>query len=166
MGLVDGNGEVVWEKLAHHFESVDIGTISASGEVGIYVDIDHLPRGESLGHLYNLDGDLLGIFHFFYGRHHRMLDWTGNGVSEIVLGNAATIVDVEGNQVTLDKLCRTEPEWAVNRMSVMDVEARNAEIAQGLGAAECRDAIRELVASAGKKSEDRPGQAADCDDDG
>lgn len=101
LGLVDGTGEVAWERLGHHFESIDIGTLSSTGEVGIYVDIDHLPRGKSVGHLYNLDGDLLGKYHFFYGRHHRMLDWTGNGISEIVLGNAATIVDVEGNQVAI-----------------------------------------------------------------
>jgi len=40
--------------------------------------------------------------------------------------------DIDGNPVTLHKLCKTEPEWAQSRIELMtkEIESLQAEIAQ------------------------------------
>ena len=49
LAMVDGTGRVVWELAGHHFESLRIADLlpDVPGKE-ILVDIDHLPKGESL----------------------------------------------------------------------------------------------------------------------
>ncbi|NMC08268.1 MAG: hypothetical protein GYA24_23885 [Candidatus Lokiarchaeota archaeon] len=101
LAMIDGNGQVVWEHAdGKHYESIDVGPISPDGKLGLYVDITSRPYfGNNLGRVYDIDGNLLGEYAMDYSRHHRMVDWDGDGACEIVLGNAACIVDTRGNQV-------------------------------------------------------------------
>lgn len=97
IGLVDGTGRVLWEHTGEHFESIDVGPIPPDGAPGLFVDLDHRALGDGRVHLYALDGECLGVYHVDYGRHHRVLDWTGDGLAEIVLAHAGVIVDARGN---------------------------------------------------------------------
>jgi hypothetical protein len=101
LAMIDGNGDVVWEHAGgHHYESIDLGPISPDGTLGLYVDITTIPYfGNNSGHVYDIDGNLLGKYLMDYSRHHRMVDWDGDGANEIVLGNAAALVNARGEHV-------------------------------------------------------------------
>ncbi|MBN2150152.1 MAG: hypothetical protein JW839_01775, partial [Candidatus Lokiarchaeota archaeon] len=110
LAMVDGNGNPVWEHAdGHHYESIDFGPISPDGQLGLYVDITTRPYfGNNRGRLYNIDGTLIGEYSMDYSRHHRMVDWNGDGANEIVLGNAAALVNTRGEHVASFDL---GPDW-------------------------------------------------------
>ncbi len=89
--VADGNGKVVWEVTGHHYESINIGVVS--GELPgrqIAVDIDHMPEGDSPIWMLDRDGNKVGEVITPYSRHHKLVDWTGDGVEELVVaGNRA-----------------------------------------------------------------------------
>ena len=100
VAMVDGTGEVIWEVAGYHFESVDVGRIfpGLSGQQ-IVVDIDHQPLGNSP--IWTLDekGELLGRIVTDYSRHHCLLDWTGDGVDEILVAHNGCIYDHHGRRI-------------------------------------------------------------------
>ncbi len=100
IAFLDGVGNVLWEISGHHFESADAAAISPNFEgKQIFVDIDHRPYGDSPGWLIHTDGTHIGTYLTNYSRHHRLVDWNGDGLDEIVLANALTICDGAGKGV-------------------------------------------------------------------
>ncbi|MBN1349262.1 hypothetical protein JXJ21_07625 [candidate division KSB1 bacterium] len=100
MGLVDGNGHWIWSLGGHHFESIDIGKVHPDipGRQ-IIVDIDHQPRGKSPLWLLSAEGELLGQIIADRCRRHQLIDWFGNGIQSIVIGQERAIFDGMGNMV-------------------------------------------------------------------
>ncbi len=100
LAVVDGTGAVVWELSGHHFESVQTGNI-LPGAAGpqILVDIDHTPKGESPLWVLDADGTPQGRITVGYGRHHRLLDWTGDGYDEIFVGDNRAVYDHTGKRI-------------------------------------------------------------------
>ena len=100
IALVDGTGGIIWEVDGYHFESVDVGRVfpGVSGQQ-IVVDIDHQPLGNSP--IWTLDekGELLGRIVTDYSRHHCLLDWTGDGVDEILVAHNGCIYDHHGRRI-------------------------------------------------------------------
>ena len=100
VALVDGTGEIIWEVAGHHFESVDVGRVfpGVSGQQ-LVVDIDHQPLGNSP--IWTLDekGKLLGRIVTDYSRHHSLLDWTGDGIDEILVAHNGCIYDHHGRRI-------------------------------------------------------------------
>ncbi|MDT8302387.1 MAG: hypothetical protein RQ760_12945 [Sedimentisphaerales bacterium] len=97
VAMVDGTGEIIWEVAGYHFESVDVGRVfHGVGEKQIVVDIDHQPLGNSP--IWTLDekGELLGRIVTDYSRHHCLLDWTGDGMDEILVAHNGGIYDHNG----------------------------------------------------------------------
>ncbi len=119
LAMVDGNGDIVWEHAdGHHYESIDLGPISPDGTLGFYVDLVSKPYyGNNRGRVYDIDGNLLGEYLVDYSRHHRMIDWDGDGANEIVLGNAAALVNARGDRVASFDLGQ---DWEVIRASPDD----------------------------------------------
>ena len=100
LALVDGGGNLLWEKLGHHYESVDAGPIVRGlSERQIVVDIDHLPFGQGLVCLMDDQGTVLGSFRCGYGRHHRLIDWDGDGLMEILIGQSRRLFNGQGQCV-------------------------------------------------------------------
>jgi hypothetical protein len=100
VAFLDGAGNTLWEISGHHFESADAAAISPGFEgKQIFVDIDHRPYGNSPVWLIGIDGAHIGTYMTNYSRHHRLVDWNGDGFDEIVLSNALTICDGSGNRV-------------------------------------------------------------------
>jgi len=100
VAFLDGLGNTLWEISGHHFESADAAEISPDFKgKQIYIDIDHRPYGESPVWLLHTDGTHIGTYLTNYSRHHRLVDWNGDGLDEIVLANALTICDGTGNRV-------------------------------------------------------------------
>lgn len=100
VAFLDGEGDILWEISGHHFESADAAAISPDFEgKQIVVDIDHRPYGASPVWLLGTDGTHIGTYLTNYSRHHRLVDWNGDGFAEIVLANALTICDGAGSRV-------------------------------------------------------------------
>lgn len=85
IAVVDGHGKPIWEYAGHHFESIQLAEIVA-GHPGpqILADIDHRPRGEGPLWVFDANGAKLGQIVTPYARHHRLIDWTGDGLAEIL----------------------------------------------------------------------------------
>jgi len=100
IALLDGNGKPLWELAGEHFESIDVGRI-CTGLPGVQlaVDIDHRPWGE--GPLWVIDeqGTVQTKIMTDYARHHGLLDWTGDGLAEVVVAQSRGLYDGQGRRV-------------------------------------------------------------------
>jgi len=100
IAMIDGRGEVIWEQVGSHFESIDIGRIIAEHPgPQILVDIDHQPFGKAPLLLMDEDGVLLGRINTDYARHHHLLDWTGDGLDEIISAHSGAVYDHAGRRL-------------------------------------------------------------------
>jgi len=100
LAVIDGLGKVVWETAGHHFESVDVGKLSPNVPgVQIAVDIDHRPWGEGPLWVFDERGRKLGQIMTDYARHHALVDWTGNGIQEILVAQARGLFDHRGRRI-------------------------------------------------------------------
>jgi len=100
IAVVNGHGKTIWEFPGHHFESIQVGNI-VPGVPGpqILADIDHRPPGEGPLWVFDADGKRLGQIMTPYARHHRLLDWTGDGYAEILNGSNRAIYDHTGKRL-------------------------------------------------------------------
>jgi hypothetical protein len=100
IALLDGSGKALWEIGGYHFESPDFGKLrdDVPGPQFV-VDIDHVPYGQYRLWLIGPDGTQLGTFVTGYGRHHRLVDWNGDGLDELLITNARAIYDGHGSCV-------------------------------------------------------------------
>jgi len=100
MALMDGNGKPIWELTGEHFESVDVGRICAgSPGLQLAVDIDHRPWGQSPLWVLDEMGKVKTRIMTDYARHHALLDWTGDGVAEIVIAQPRVLYDGTGRRL-------------------------------------------------------------------
>lgn len=100
IAMIDGNGKTLWEVAGRHFESIDVGKVlpDARGPQ-IVVDIDHQPLGDSPIWVLDESGSLLGQVVTDYSRHHCLLDWTGDGIDEILVAHKGAIYDHRGRRI-------------------------------------------------------------------
>ena len=97
VALIDGNGKVLWEITGHHFESIDVGQIIPKHRAAqLLVDIDHQPLGKSPLWVLDEQGNHLGQIVTDYSRHHHLLDWTGDGMNEILVAHNGCIYNYKG----------------------------------------------------------------------
>ena len=100
IALIDGDGEPLWEVTGHHFESVDVGRLCADSDgLQLAVDIDHRPWGEGPIWILSEDGRVRTRILTDYARHHALLDWTGDGVSEVLVTQPRALFDGDGHRV-------------------------------------------------------------------
>lgn len=100
VAMVDGTGRVLWEAAGYHFESIDVGRVFPDvGGRQLVVDIDHQPLGKSPLWVLDEKGELLGRIVTDYSRHHCLLDWTGDGVDEILVAHNGCIYDHHGRRI-------------------------------------------------------------------
>ncbi len=105
LAMLNGEGTVLWELTGHHFESLQVGALFPD-EQGkqIFVDIDHEPQGKSPLWVVDGGGQPRGKLMTDYGRHHRLVDWTGNGVEEMVVAENLGIFNHKGERIGFFKL--------------------------------------------------------------
>ena len=100
IAFLDGNGQPLWEVSGEHFESVDVSRICAdSSGLQMAVDIDHRPWGDGPVWVFDERGQVKTKIKTDYARHHALLDWTGDGVDEIVVAQPRAIYDGAGRVV-------------------------------------------------------------------
>ena len=97
----DGKGKAIWSIAGKglHYESVDIGKVCA-GERGeqLVVDIPYAKWGECPIQVISGDGVILGEILTEYSRFHRLIDWTGDAVEEIIIGQDHCMFDGQGKK--------------------------------------------------------------------
>ena len=100
VAMTDGEGKPVWSVTGHHFESIDVGKVCADvpGKQ-VVVDIDHREPGISPHWVLDDQGNLLGQIITDGSRHHKLIDWFGEGVDSIVMGTAAAMFNGRGEKV-------------------------------------------------------------------
>jgi len=99
IAMLDGEGAVVWEVTGEHFESIDVGrALPGLSEPQIVVDIDHM-AGSGPVRVFSGEGELLGRLMTNYARHHCLLDWNGDELDEIFVGDSCGAYDHRGQRI-------------------------------------------------------------------
>jgi len=100
LAMIDGNGKVIWEESGHHFESITVGRIDPK-QPGkqILVDIDHTPIGQAPMWVLDENGRQMGQIVSDYCRHHRLIDWTGDGFCEIFVAHNRAVYNYRGKRI-------------------------------------------------------------------
>jgi len=100
VAMIDGAGGPIWSVTGHHFESIDVGKVCADvpGKQ-VVVDIDHREPGVSPHWVLDDHGNLLGQIITDGSRHHKLIDWFGEGLDSIVMGTAAAMFNGRGEKV-------------------------------------------------------------------
>ncbi|HJP33348.1 MAG TPA: hypothetical protein QGF95_22600 [Candidatus Latescibacteria bacterium] len=97
--MLSGDGQVIWEITGEHYESVDVGRVlPGSTEPQIVVDIDHVADAGPV-YVFNGEGEHLGRLLTDYARHHVLMDWDGDGMAEIFVGDSCGIYSSEGKRI-------------------------------------------------------------------
>ncbi len=100
IAMLDGRGRTIWDVAGHHFESIDIGrVVPGSSEPQIVVDIAHQPYRKGSLWVMDAQGNRLGSYLCGDSRHHRLIDWDGDGVDEILVGQTQRLLNARGECV-------------------------------------------------------------------
>jgi hypothetical protein len=100
--MLDGHGRTLWELTGHHFESVEVGRLLPNPDgLQLAVDIDHRPWGEGPVWVLDEDGTVKTRIMTDYARHHALLDWTGDGLAEILVAQSRRLYDGYGKPVAI-----------------------------------------------------------------
>jgi hypothetical protein len=119
IALLDGNGRPIWEVAGEHFESVDVGRI-CPGTPGphLAVDIDHGAWGRGPVWVFDQDGQVRTKIMTDYARHHALLDWTGDGLEEILIAQPRALYDGLGGRVATLAINPKDDEAGEERLAL------------------------------------------------
>jgi hypothetical protein len=96
IALVAGDGQVRWNIPGRHFESIDVGKVCRQiPGPQIVVDIPYAPHGEQPIWVLDGQGTLLGQILNDESRFHRLIDWHGQGIESIIVGQPPAMYDGE-----------------------------------------------------------------------
>jgi len=99
LAMIDGTGKLLWACTGEHFESIDVGQLrpDVPGH-HLLVDMDRAGWGNTVLQVISEDGALLNEMTLNDTRHHRLLDWRGTGVEDIVVGVDHALFDAQGRR--------------------------------------------------------------------
>ncbi len=96
LALVTGEGRIAWNVPGWHFESIDVGKVCRNVPgPQIVVDIPYAPHGQQPVWVLDSRGTLLGQILNDESRFHRLVDWHGEGVESIIVGQPPAMYDGE-----------------------------------------------------------------------
>ncbi len=94
--LVNGDGRIQWNMPGWHFESIDVGRVCRqTAAPQIVVDIPYAPHGQQPIWVLDGQGTLLGQILNDESRFHRLVDWYGEGIESIIVGQPPAMYDGE-----------------------------------------------------------------------
>ena len=100
LAVTDGTGKVLWEVTDAHYESINVGKVRADVPgLQILVDGDHTPADKSPTFLMDENGQLLGTINTSGSRMHKLVDFNGDGLDELVLANPPGLFDGHGQRI-------------------------------------------------------------------
>ena len=121
IAMVDGDGKFLWTHSGNHYESIDIGRVrdDVPGPQ-IIADIPYADWGKKPIRVFDIDGNLLTEFLTLESRFHRLVDWFGEGVQSIAIGQDKALYDGHGQmQVRLDMSPLEGQPAASERLEIM-----------------------------------------------
>lgn len=119
IAFLTGGGKPVWELTGQHFESVDVGELCAgSSGLEIAVDIDHRAWGDGPLWVVDEQGAIKTKIMTDYARHHALVDWTGDGIEEILVAQPRALFDCEGRVVTRFALTEADDATGEERLAM------------------------------------------------
>jgi hypothetical protein len=100
MAIVDGEGALKRVLMGEHYESIDVGKVRADlpGKQ-IVVDVAHQTFRKGALSLFDSEGSILGSYLCGDSRHHRLIDWDGDGTEEILAAQEQRLLDGNGQCV-------------------------------------------------------------------
>ncbi|MBN1343667.1 MAG: VCBS repeat-containing protein [Phycisphaerae bacterium] len=98
IAMLDGAGRPLWTVTGHHFESIDYGRIR-DDLPGRQIVVDLAHTGQLDAWLMDERGKHLGTIHCLESRHHRLIDWNGDGLDEILIANTLRLFNGKGKCV-------------------------------------------------------------------
>ncbi len=112
--MTDGAGRVIWRRTGHHYESLDVGEIRKDRPgLEIVVDIDHLPKPPKPLCLFDEQGTELGRINTDYTRHHKLVDWDGDGLMEIGSALPRSLFNGHGQPLVTFAVADSERCWQI-----------------------------------------------------
>lgn len=112
--MTDGAGQVIWRQTGQHYESLDVGEIRKDRPgLEIVVDVDHLPKPPKPLCLFDEQGEELGRINTDYTRHHKLVDWDGDGLMEIGSALPRGLFDGHGHRVITFAIDNGERPWQI-----------------------------------------------------
>ncbi|MHB8903103.1 MAG: hypothetical protein ACYC6Y_30445, partial [Thermoguttaceae bacterium] len=110
--MTDGNGRLVWQRTGSHYESIDVGEIRKDRPgLEIAVDVDHLPQPPMPLCLFDENGNELGRINTDSTRHHKLVDWNGDGEMEMGSGLPCGLFDGRGRRVATFRIDAGQEPW-------------------------------------------------------
>lgn len=103
IAMIDGNGRTLWEVPGAHFESIDVGHIFPDYP-GKQLLVDDgawagAPDRSNPMWIFDDQGKHIGRIATKYSRHHRLLDWDGDGLDEMFIAEGGAIYDHDGSRI-------------------------------------------------------------------
>jgi hypothetical protein len=110
--MTDGAGQVIWRQTGRHYESIDVGEVRPDRPgMEIVVDVDHLTVPAKPLCLFDEQGTELGRINTDYTRHHKLVDWDGDGLMEIGSALPRGLFDGHGRRVVTFQVDDGEHPW-------------------------------------------------------
>jgi hypothetical protein len=117
IAMIDGNGKPIWEVGGEHFESINLGRVFSDIEgLQIAVDLAHGPVGDNPLWVFDERGQVHTKIQSYCARFHDLLDWTGDGLDEILIADSRSLYDGQGRVVAT---------FAMDAQDAKDMEARD-----------------------------------------
>ena len=133
--LTDGAGGVVWRRTSQHYESIDVGEIRKDCPgMEIVVDVDHLPKPPKPLCLFDEQGTELGRINTDYTRHHKLVDWDGDGLMEIGSALPSGLFDGHGRPVVTFAIDGKKRPWQIAAVDLTGCGMRDVMLIAGEGA--------------------------------
>ncbi len=132
--MTDGAGQVIWRRTGHHYESIDVGEIRKDRPgLEIVVDIDHLPKPPKPLCLFDEKGVELGRINTDYTRHHKLVDWNGDGLMEIGSALPRGLFDGHGRRLVTFQIDDGEKPWQIAAVDLTGHGRRDVMLITGGG---------------------------------
>lgn len=133
--LTDGAGQVVWRRTGQHYESIDVGEIRKDCPgLEIVVDVDHLPKPPKPLCLFDEQGTELGRINTDYTRHHKLVDWDGDGLMEMGSALPSGLFDGHGRPVVTFAIESERRPWQIAAVDLTGRGMRDVMLIAGQGA--------------------------------
>ncbi len=133
--LTNGAGEVVWRRVGQHYESIDVGEVRKDRPgLEIVVDVDHLPKPPKPLCLFDEQGTELGRINTDYTRHHKLVDWDGDGLMEMGSALPSGLFDGHGRRVVTFAIDAGKRPWQIATVDLTGQGMRDMMLIAGQGA--------------------------------
>ena len=130
--MTDGQGQPIWQRTGHHYESIDVGEIRGDrAGLEIVVDIDHLPQPPMPLCLFDESGEELGRINTNGTRHHKLVDWDGDGLMEIGSALPCGLFDGHGRRVVTFSIDQGERPWQIAAVDLTGHGMRDVMLVTG-----------------------------------